>query len=148
MVQKRTNSSKSMGNIQHRGIVESVEGNRVVVIVEQQSACAGCHAQGVCSQKGERRTIEVATSDAKSYSVGDKVVVALLNRGMALSSVVMGYLLPLVVLLATLLLLKAIGLEDGVVALGAIGAVALYYLLLYILRREIEKKIEFTIFKE
>jgi sigma-E factor negative regulatory protein RseC len=80
--------------------------------------------------------------------VGDKVVVALLNRGMALSSVVMGYLLPLVVLLATLLLLKAIGLEDGVVALGAIGAVALYYLLLYILRREIEKKIEFTIFKE
>ena len=81
----------------------------------------------MCSQKGERRSIEVVTSDAKSYSVGDKVVVALLNRGMALSSVVMGYLLPLVVLLVTLLTLKAIGLEDGVVALGAIGAVALYY---------------------
>ena len=137
-----------MANIQHRGVVESIEGNRVVVVVEQQSACAGCHAQGICSQKGERRIIEVTTSDAKNYSVGDKVVVALLDRGMAFSSVVMGYLLPLVVLLATLLTLHSVGVEDGIVALSAIGAVALYYLLLYVLRREIEKKIEFTSFKD
>ena len=67
---------------------------------------------------------------------------------MGFSSIVWGYVLPLVVLIAGLFLSKAFGFGDGPAAVVAIAAVAIYYVALYLFRHTIEKKIEFTIFKE
>ena len=80
--------------------------------------------------------------------MGDRVVVALLKESMAMSSVVWGYVVPLVVLLVVLFGSVAIGFSDGVSALISLVAVAIYYVGLYICRRVFERKIEFTIFKE
>lgn len=135
-------------SVQHRGIVERIDGDLIMVTVEQQSACAACHAKGMCSEKGTKRTIEVRSDHAAEYSVGDRVVVALLNNAMGFSSIVWGYVLPLVVLIAGLFTCKAFGFGDGPAAVVAIAAVAIYYVALYLFRHTIEKKIEFTIFKE
>lgn len=134
--------------LQHRGIVERIEGDKVVVIVEQQSACAACHAKGLCSEKGAKREIIVKSAYASQFSVGERVRVALLSNTMGFSSIIYGYILPLVVLLAALGIAKGIGLNDGIAAVAAISAVAVYYVGLYALRHKIEKKIEFTIIKE
>ena len=80
--------------------------------------------------------------------MGDRVVVALLRESMAMSSVVWGYVVPLVVLLAVLFGSVALGLSDGVSAVTSIVAVAIYYTGLYLTRKLFERKIEFTIFKE
>lgn len=117
-------------------------------MVSQQSACEGCHAKGVCGEQGKERVIDVETPYATHFSVGERVVVALLRRSMAFSSVVWAYVLPLVVLMATLLVLKARAVADGTAAIAAIGAVVLYYVGLYLFRNKIDKKIEFTIIKE
>lgn len=135
-------------NIHHIGIVEHIEGCRVRVVVPQQSACSGCHAKGVCGEQGKERVIEVETPNAEAFSVGERVRVALLHNNMAFSSVVWGYMLPLAVLIATLLILKGIGLEDGAAALLSIGAVGVYYAALCVFRNKIDKKIKFTIIKE
>lgn len=135
-------------NIQHKGIVEQIEGNRVRVVVSQQGACDGCHAKGVCGEKGKERVIDVVTPHAAEFSVGERVIVALLNRNMAYSSVVWAYMLPLVVLLVALFGMKGCGATDGQSALVAIASIALYYAGLYIFRNKIDKKIEFTIIKE
>lgn len=134
--------------LQHRGIVERIEGDKVIVIVEQQSACAACHAKGLCSEKGTKREIIVKSPYASQFSVGERVRVALLSNTMGFSSIIYGYILPLVVLLAALSIVKGIGLNDGIAAVAAIAAVAVYYVGLYALRHKIEKKIEFTIIKE
>lgn len=134
--------------IQHRGRVESVEGDKVVVVVAQQTACAGCHARGVCGEKGKERRIEVVTPYAAEYAVGESVIVALMRPSMGFSSVVWGYVLPLVVLLAALFGAKTIGVEDGPAALTSIVAVALYYVAIYLMRNMFDKKIHFTIIKE
>lgn len=134
--------------IQHRGRVESVEGDKVVVVVAQQTACAGCHARGVCGEKGKERRIEVVTPYAAEYVVGESVIVALMRPSMGFSSVVWGYVLPLVVLLAALFGAKTIGVEDGPAALTSIVAVALYYVAIYLMRNIFDKKIHFTIIKE
>ncbi len=134
--------------MQHRGMVDSIVGDTVVVKVTTQSACAGCHAKGLCDQKGAERIIRVHTPYASEYSVGDSVVVALLSPSMAISSVVWGYIVPLVVLLAILFGCVALGLSDGVAAISSIVAVAIYYVGLYLARKIFERKIEFTIFKE
>lgn len=135
-------------SIQHRGVVAAIDGQRVRVVVSQQSACEGCHAKGVCGEQGKERVIDVETPYVTHFSVGERVVVALLRRSMAFSSVVWAYVLPLVVLMATLLVLKARAVADGTAAIAAIGAVVLYYVGLYLFRNKIDKKIEFTIIKE
>lgn len=135
-------------SVQHRGIVERIVGDIVYVSVEQQSACAACHAKGICTEQVAKRTIEVRSDHASQYNVGDRVIVALLNNAMGFSSIIWGYMLPLVVLIVGLLLCKAIGLGDGPSAVISIVAVAIYYGAMYIFRNKIEKKIQFTIIKE
>lgn len=134
--------------LQHRGVVTRVEAQTVVVSVVAQSACAGCHAKGICGESGAERVIVVKTTNASEYSVGESVVVALQRQSMALVSVVWGYVVPLVVLLAVLFGSVSLGLSDGIAALSTILAVVIYYVGLYVARRVFERKIEFTIFKE
>lgn len=134
--------------MQHRGVVESVEGNIVTVSVERESACAGCHAKGICGVDGEKRLIRVESEYASTFERGERVLVALLHTSMGFSSIIWGYILPLVVMLATLFGVKAAGGEDGIAAVTSLGSVVIYYVVLYVLRHTIEKKIKFTIIKE
>ena len=134
--------------LQHRGVVTSVDADAVTVSVIAESACAGCHAKGICGESGAERVIRVMTPDASAYSVDDRVVVALKRQSMAMSSVVWGYMLPLVVLLVVLFGSVALGFSDGISAVASIVAVAIYYAGLYLARIVFERKIEFTIFKE
>lgn len=134
--------------IQHRGKVESIDGRIVTVSVERESACAGCHAKGICGSDGEKRLIKVDSDHASSFKCGECVIVALISTSMGLSSVLWGYVLPLVVMLATLFGVKYFGSNDGIAAITSLGSVALYYVVLYVLRHTIERKIKFTIIKE
>ena len=119
------------------------------VAVEQQSACAGCHAKGMCSAgSAEKRTIEVRTPYASTYEVDERVVVALQQASMGLSSVVWGYVMPLVVLLVVLVGAKMAGVDDGPAAVATLVGVAIYYVGLYLARRRFERVIKFTIIKE
>ena len=135
-------------SLQHRGIVESVKGRVVTVSVDRESACAGCHAKGICGSSGEKRLIAVETEYAATFERGERVVVALLSQRMGFSSVIWGYVLPLVVMIALLFGIKAAGGTDGIAAIASLGGVALYYVVLYVLRQTIERKIKFTIIKE
>lgn len=135
-------------NIQHKGVVESINGDTVRVVVARESACDGCHAKGICSEKGKERVIEVKTPYAASFEVGERVIVALINKSMAFSSVIWGYVLPLIVLLVALVGLKRLGFTDGTTAIQSIFAVVAYYIGLYLAKNKIEKKIQFTIIKE
>ena len=136
------------GGIQHKGIITSIEGDVVRVVVAQQSACEGCHAKGVCGEKGKERIIDVETRYADNFNVGERVIVSLVNKSMAFSSVIWGYALPLLILLVTLFSLNKLKVEDGMSAILSIVAVAVYYVGLYIFRNKIKQKIQFTIFKE
>lgn len=134
--------------IEHRGIVESVSGGVVMVRTERKTACAECHAKGLCGEQGGERLIKVTSDQASAFAAGDKVIVALENTTMAFSAILWAYLFPLCILLAVLFSAHAIGLSDGVAALSSLGATALYYVVLYIMRRYFERKIKFTIIKE
>ncbi len=134
--------------IRHRGVVERAERDRVFVRVEKESACAGCHAKGLCGESGSERVIEVHTPQAEEYRAGERVVVALERGSMGALSVLWAYVLPLVVLLVVLFGLHALGVGDGPAALASIGAVALYYVGLRVMRHYFDRKIKFTIIKE
>lgn len=134
--------------IEHRGVVESVSEGVVCVRTERKTACAECHAKGLCGEHGDERLIKVTTHEASTFKVGDKVTVALENTTMAFSAILWAYLFPLCILLAVLFSAHALHFNDGVAALSSLGATALYYVVLYIMRRYFERKIKFTIIKK
>lgn len=136
------------GTIQHRGVVERIEGDKVFVRVERGTACQACHAKGLCGEQGEDRIIEVRTPYATSFEHGERVVVALLKNKMGYSSVIWAYLLPLAVLMVVLLGSHYAGVNDGLSALLSILSIVIYYVVLYIVRRRFDRMIEFTIIKE
>ncbi|MBO5901382.1 MAG: SoxR reducing system RseC family protein [Alistipes sp.] len=134
--------------IEHRGVVESVAAGVVMVRTERKTACAECHAKGLCGEQGGERLIRVATSEASAFAAGDRVIVALENTTMAFSAILWAYIFPLCILLAVLFLAHALKFSDGVAALASLGITALYYVVLYTVRRYFERKIKFTIIKE
>ena len=135
-------------SLQHRGTVESVTNDTVIVSVMPESACAGCHAKSICGEHGEKREIVVKTPYAAEYIPGERVIVALEHNRMGLISVVWSYVLPLIILVGVLFGARAFGVEDGISALSSMAAITLYYVTLYLMRNKFDKKIKFTIIKD
>ena len=129
------------------GTVISVEAEAVRVAIEVNEACGGCSARKTCAMgQTAKREIEVCTTDASNYAVGELVKVGA-KQSLGVMAVVLCYVMPLVVLVAALAVAVAVGISDGLSALLSLGVTALYYALLALLKDKISKKITFTINK-
>ena len=138
-----------MAAVKHCGEVVRVADNKVWVRMTVNSACSGCHARAVCGvDESKDRIVEVATSDAAAYSVGESVEVALESRSVGAKSVFLAYVVPFFVLLIVLVGLTVFGVSEGVAALSAIAGVGVYYVVLWRMNSRIEKTIKFIITKQ
>ena len=138
---------KQPEQIEHKGVVRSVEEGRVLVAIEVSEACGGCSARKSCAMgQTAKREIEVVTADAASYSVGELVKVGA-KQSLGTVAVILCYVLPLIVLVGALAVAVVVCLDEGIAALISLGVTALYYALLALLRDRISKKIIFTINK-
>ena len=129
----------------HTGKVVSMTPKTTTVQIVSQSACSECHAAGLCGlSEYTEKAVEVPTSPSATYGVGDEVLVVL-KASMGFKAVWIAYFLPLVVLLAVALGLIALGVPEVVSGLAGIGAVALYYLGVWLLRDRLRNEYVFTI---
>lgn len=140
--------SRKPSKIEHEGKIVSMDAQSIEVEIVNKSACATCHAKGVCGASEEQVRIIVipqtlATATA-GYQVGDTVKLVL-SATMGLKAVILAYGLPLLVLLAAILVLSAIGLKQLYVGLLALAAVALYYIIFAIFKDKIDKEFVFSI---
>ena len=134
-------------NIEHTGRVQRVEKNRVFVMITAAAACSTCRARKACGvTESEDKIIEVLTAEAGKFAVGDEVVVGV-KRRVGMKAVMYAYTLPLAVLIVLLIAAKAAGAGDTVAGAAAIAGVALYYLLLWLLRDRIAATVTFTVRK-
>ena len=139
----------SAGAIKHSGEVIRIDGSTIYVKMTVSSACGSCQARMVCgASESADKVVEVESSDAANYQVGDKVEVALQKRSMGVRSVVLAYLIPLIVLSAVLFCSVMAGVEEGIAALIAILGVGCYYFALYMSRNKIGKTVKFIITKQ
>ena len=131
--------------IKHPGIVESVNGNTVVVRIESQAACGHCQAKSHCGMvESADKLIEVSDRRASAYTVGQEVVVTL-RQSLGYKALMLGYIIPFLILLVALF---AITLSTGKEALAALVAVLLmvpYYGLLYRYRQKLRKTFHFEL---
>ena len=131
--------------VMHTGQVVSMTPKTTTVQIVSHSACSECHAAGLCGlSEYTEKAIELPTSPSATYGVGDEVQVVL-KASMGFKAVWIAYFLPLLVLLAVALGLIASGVPEVVSGLAGIGAVALYYLVIWLLRDRLRNEYVFTI---
>ena len=137
-----------MATVKHCGEVVRVEGQSIFVRMTVNSACSACHAKGVCGVSEQTdKIVEVVTSDASAYEVGESVEVALMRNDMGPKSVFLAYVVPFFVLTIALVVALAVGASEGVAVVASLMGVAVWYGVLYLLRDKIKSRIKFIIIK-
>ncbi|MCQ2142637.1 MAG: SoxR reducing system RseC family protein [Bacteroidales bacterium] len=134
-----------MEEISHKGKVVDMTPATTVVEIVSSSACSECHAKALCGlSENVTKTVEVPTSPLATYAPGDEVEVCL-KATMGLKAVWVSYVIPLILLLAVLLSMNKAGLGELAAGLSGIGAVAVYYLVIYLLRNRLRNEYVFYI---
>lgn len=131
--------------IRHSGIVDQVDDGCVRVRILQSSACSGCKVASHCNAaETKEKLVEVMDADTSSYRVGDHVMVVT-DAVVGFRASFYGYLLPLVVMVAALVVVAAVSGSEGAAALSALGVLIPYYIILYLLRNKLKSKLSFSI---
>ena len=135
----------SNSEISHRGRIVSITPEVTTVEIVSESACASCHAKGLCSLGDSTvKQVELPTRGWDNYRPGQEVDVVL-RASMGHKAVWLAYLLPLLVMVAALLGTLSAGGTELTAGLIAIGAVALYYLVIWLLRGRLRNEYIFNI---
>jgi len=129
--------------VSHDGTVVRIEGEKVQVKIISQSACADCHAKGVCTAADmDEKIIDAISSPDQHLKEGDHVSVVMEER-LGKIALVYGFVLPFLVMVAVLFIGSGIGWSETYAALAGLASLAPYYLLLYYFRHKIEKDFSF-----
>lgn len=132
--------------MEHEAVVVEViaEQKRVDVEMVVSGACGSCKAKAVCGG-GESQVRQVAayTDHPELYNVGDRVVISI-EQIMGYKAIVLSYIVPLIVMLVALALTHS-RYGDLVAGVSALGACALYYIVLAFFRKRLERVIIFSI---
>lgn len=134
------------GQISHSGRIVSVDPQSIKVEIVSEDACASCHAASLCAvSTGKVKIVEVPAT--LGYEVGEEVEV-LLRRSMGFKAVWLAYVGPLVILVAVLLVLLALGLGELVSGLCGIAAAGIWYLAIWLFRNRLKNEYTFYIKKK
>lgn len=135
----------SNSEISHRGRIVSITPEVTTVEIVSESACAACHAKGLCSLGDSSvKQVELPTRGWDNYTVGQEVSVVL-RASMGHKAVWLAYVVPLVLMVAALLGTLSAGGAELLAGIVAIGAVALYYGVIWLLRDRLKSEYIFNI---
>jgi len=131
------------GTIQHDGTVMKVDGNSVSVSINSNASCSGCHAEGLCGISGKEEKI-VDISGSYRVSPGDQVTV-LMDQSAGFRAVALSYLIPLVIVVASLVVLNLLSFSELTAGLVSISMLIPWFLVLHFFRDRISRNFTFTI---
>ena len=149
-----------MKEIRHEGIIDSIDSDgHVRVRITQMAACAGCKVAAHCNASEQKvKMVDVYEKptpnpspgegrDSLRYKVGDSVVGAT-SEAAAGRALLLGFGLPLILLLVVLAVMLMAGCNEGVSAITALVVLLPYYLVLWLCRDRIAGNISFRIIEK
>lgn len=131
--------------IEHKGVVAEIKVDSIYVELNVQSACASCHAKGGCGVNNSTKTVEIISND-KSYSIGEAVIVKL-RESLGMKALFLGYILPFIILVLSLIIFISTGTHEGLAGVLAITILVPYYSTLYFFKDKIKREFDFKIEK-
>jgi sigma-E factor negative regulatory protein RseC len=129
--------------IEHEGIVTNKTDHSVTVTITTVSACASCQEKGACTMADKKDKI-VDIKGNYNVKKGDLVTV-LMQQKLGLPALILGYILPLVLVITSLVLLLSLSINEALSGLISILILLPYYIILRIFRRQIDKKFTFAL---
>ena len=109
------------------------------------SACAACKVASHCNASDKKvKIVDVFCDDAASYQIGQEVVVSA-SGGVAANALLLGFGVPFLLLILTLIVTLKLTGNEGVAALAALASLAPYYLVLWLFRNRIRQKLAFSL---
>ena len=136
-----------MEEIRHQARIISIKGDVVELKITSQSACSSCLAKGFCTlSESKEKIIVIKNPKASTLKIGEKVDIAIsLNSG--IKAVIYAYVIPLILLVATIILAKYAGLDDFKSGISGIIVLIPYYFVLFLMRSKITSDIKFKIIR-
>ena len=129
--------------LSHAGVVREVGPVVTKVAIEAKSACAACHAAGLCTSLDSRtKDIEVSTALNPGYTPGDKVEVVL-GRSMGAKAVLLAYVVPLFILLILVVSLSYTSMHELLIGAIGLGGMAVWYGAVFLFRDRFSKEYVF-----
>jgi positive regulator of sigma E activity len=132
--------------IEQKGIVESSGNGIVRVRISPVAACSGCHSKASCSLFGTTEKLIDVTGGTGEFRPGDRVGVAI-TQSMGNKAIALGYFIPFLLVLLTLIVLTLLRLKEWQTGLLAISTLIPYYIILYFSRSILRKTFTFTLKK-
>lgn len=136
--------------MEHPGIVTAVKPGFVTVQIESTSACAACEAHSKCGfAESKTKTLDIPTQAIKQannqvFSIGDRVTVTI-DHTRGLLATWWAYVLPALLLLAAVVGFSLASLSEPVVILLSLAVLAVYILILFLLRKKLDSKFTLTV---
>lgn len=135
-------------SIEHTGIVQNINDldNKITVSLARVSACSSCHVKSVCAvSDSEQKTVEVVGENNCNFKVGEQVRV-LMNNDLGMKALFIGYFIPFLVFMATLIISIQF-FDESTAGLTALGIMIPYYLVLMLFKGKLKKTFTFRILK-
>lgn len=135
----------SVETISHEGIIIGFKEGDIEIKILSKGACGSCQIKSACNMAEQaEKVLRVPHPTGHVYEIGQKVNIMMSER-QGNKAVIYAYLIPVVVLLATLFFMIGIGLNDGISALISLATLGIYYLILYLFKGKIKKTFSYDI---
>lgn len=133
-------------NIRHSGVVESIEGDCIKVRIVQTSACRSCKNASSCSMSESKEKIVDVYEKHENLVVGNNVWVVVSQR-MGYLAVLFSAIIPLLIIILVLMAIVFTTGDEVLAALISLASLIPYYIIIYLARGKIRKKLSFHIEK-
>lgn len=131
-------------SVKRRGVVVSVDGSMAKVLIDRGTACSSCKISDACNKtECDSMVVEARIATSRPIAHGDVVCVS--SGGSPLLSVLIGYGLPLVLLLVVCVLVGMATGSDAAAAVTGLASIACYYALLFCLRARVGRMFALTV---
>lgn len=128
----------------HTGVIQKVSEYKIIVAIINASACSACHAKGACLASDlKEKEIEIIHFSGEYYPGQHVNIIGSTSQGY--KAAFYGYVLPFVLVLATLLISISLTKSDGLAGLLSLAILIPYYTALYLFRNKLKQSFEFEI---
>ena len=133
-------------NIRHQGVIERIEKHKVFIKIIQKAACSDCHAKSVCMSSDQKEKIIEVYDDSGKFNIHEDVIVST-QTSMGHLAVIIAFLIPLALVVATIFVGIKITGDEGISGLIGISVLIPYYFILYIFKDKLKRNFVFTLSK-
>lgn len=131
----------------HSGIVEDIKNGWMKIRIMQTDGCASCELSSHChtSAGGKGKVIDILDEkNTKRYKIGDEVMIKA-SAETGWTAVLLAFIVPFFILIVAVFGMSLFTTNEPLMAVVGLLALIPYYIIIYMLRDKISRKLSFSI---